>query len=69
MNEMQTGKLNVLQRMNRRVTLDPLFRTRLIWIGRVWLVSVLKFVGVVIESFVKIITKIVLIILAAIFFM
>ena len=50
------------------MTLDPLTRTRLIWFGRVWLVSVLQFVGAVIEGIVKIITKIVLIILAAIFF-
>ena len=69
MNEMQTRKLNRLQRLNRKMTLDPLFRTRLIWIGRVRLVSVLQFVGVAIESIVKIITKIVLVFLAAIFFM
>jgi len=65
----KTRNRNALQRFNRRVTLDPLTRTRLIWIGRVWLVSVLQFVGTVIESFLKIIMKIVLVILAAIFFM
>ncbi len=65
----KTRSRNALQRFNRRLTLDPLARTRLIWIGRVWLVSVLHFVGSVIESIFKIITKIVLIILAAILFM
>ncbi len=65
----KTRNRNAIQRFNRRVTLDPLTRTRLIWIGRVWLVSVLQFVGVVIEGIVKIFVKIVLIILAAIFFM
>ncbi len=65
----KTRNRNALQRFNRRGTLDPLTRTRLIWSGRVWLVSVLQFVGTVIESFVKIIMKIVLVILAAIFFM
>ena len=69
MKKMQTRKLNGLQRMNRRVTLDPILRTRLIWMGRIWLLSILKFVGVVIESIVKIIAKIVLVILAAIFFL
>ena len=69
MNEMQTRKLNRLQRLNRKMTLDPLFRTRLIWVGRVRLVSVLQFIGTVIESIVKIIAKIVLVILAAIFFL
>lgn len=69
MNKTQKHKLNALQRFNRRVTLDPLIRTRLIWIGRVWMVSVLQFVGIVIESIVKVITKIVLVILAAVFLM
>ncbi len=69
MNKTQTQKLNALKKFYRRMTLNPLSRTRLIWIGRVWLVSLLQFVGSVIESFVKIITKILLVILAAIFFM
>ncbi len=69
MNEMQTRKLNGLQRINRRMTLNPLHRTRLIWIGRVWIISILQFIGTVIESIVKIIMKIVLVILAALFFM
>ena len=69
MNEMQTRKLNRLQRLNRKMTLDPLFRTRLIWVGRVWLVSFLQFIGTVIESIVKMIAKIVLVILAALFFL
>ena len=69
MSKMQTRRLNSFQRLNRKITFHPLLRTRLIWMGRVWLVSILQFAGVVIESLLKIITKIVLIILAAIFFM
>ena len=69
MNGMQTQRLNGFQRLNRTITLDPILRTRLIWLSRVWFVSILQFVGVVIESIVKTITKIVLIILAALFFM
>ena len=69
MSEMQTRKPSRVQRLNRKMLLSPLTRTRLIWISRVWLVSVLQFIGTVIESIVKIIAKIVLVILAAIFFL
>lgn len=69
MSEMQTRKLSGVQRLNRKMLLSPLTRTRLIWISRVWLVSFLQFIGNVIESIVKIIAKIVLVILAAIFFL
>ena len=69
MSEMQTRKLSGVQRLNRKMLLSPLTRTRLIWISRVWLVSFLQFIGTVIESIVKIIAKIVLVILAAIFFL
>ena len=69
MHEMQTRKLNGLQRMNRRMTLNPLLRTRIIWWTRIRIVKLFTKLGIIIEVFVKIIVKIVLVIMAALFLM
>ena len=69
MNEMQTRKLNGLQRMNRRMTLNPLLRTRIIWWTRIWFAKFFATLGMIIEGFVKTIVKIVLVIIAALFLM
>ncbi len=67
MNEMQTRKLNGLQRMNRRMTLNPLLRTRIIWWTRIWVTKFFATLGVIVEAFIKTIVKIVLVIMAALF--
>jgi len=67
MNEMQTRKLNGLQRMNRRVTLNPLLRIRIIWWTRIWLAKFFATLGMIIEGFLKLIVKIVLVIMTAFF--
>ena len=69
MNEMQTHKLNGLQRMNRRMTLNPLLRTRIIWWSRIWLAKFFATLGMIIEGSLKINAKIVLVIRAALFLM
>ena len=67
MNEMQTHKLNGLQRMNRRMTLNPLLRTRIIWWTRIWVTKFFATLGMIIEAIIKTIVKIVLVIMAALF--
>ena len=67
MNKFQTRRLNGLQRLNRKLTLNPLIRTRLIWVGRIWIVNLLYFFGKIFESIFKVIVKIVLVIIAALF--
>ena len=67
MNEMQTRKLNGLQRMNRRMTLNPLLRTRIIWWTRIWVTKFFATLGIIIEAIIKTIVKIVLVIMAALF--
>ena len=67
MNEMQTRKLNGLQRMNRRITLNPLLRTRIIWWTRIWVTKFFATLGIIIEAIIKTIVKIVLLIMAALF--
>lgn len=69
MNRVRTQKLNAFQRFNRRVVLSPLLRTRLIWIGRVWLVNLFHTISMIIESIFKAIAKFLFIVLAAIFFL
>ncbi len=69
MNGMQTRRLNGLQRLNRKLTLNPLIRTKLIWVGRIWIVNLLHILGKIIEGIFKVITKIVLVIIAALLFM
>jgi hypothetical protein len=67
MNEMQTRKLNGLQRMNRRMTLNPLLRTRIIWWTRIWVTMFFAILGMIIEAIIKTLVKIVLVIMAALF--
>jgi len=67
MNEMQTRKLNGLQRMNRRMTLNPLLRTRIIWWTRIWVTKFFATLGMIVEAIMKTIVKIVLVIMAALF--
>ena len=67
MNEMQTRKLNGLQRMNRRMTLNPLLRTRIIWWTRIWVTKFFATLGMIVEEIMKTIVKIVLVIMAALF--
>ena len=67
MNKFQTRRLNGLQRLNRKLTLNPLIRTRLIWVGRIWIVNLLYFFGKIFESIFKVIVKVVLVIIAALF--
>ena len=67
MNEMQTRKLNGLQRLNRRMTLNPLLRTRIIWWTRIWVTKFFATLGMIVEAFIKTIVKIVLVIMAALF--
>jgi hypothetical protein len=67
MNEMQTRKLNGLQRMNRRMTLNPLLRTRIIWWTRIWVIKFFATLGMIVEAIMKTIVKIVLVIMAALF--
>jgi len=67
MNEMQTRKLNGLQRMNRRMTLNPLLRTRIIWWTRIWVTKFFATLGMIVEAIIKTIVKIVLVIMAALF--
>ena len=69
MNGMQTRRLNGLQRLNRKLTLNPLIRTKLIWVGRIWMVNLLQILGKIIEGIFKAITKIALVILTALLFM
>ena len=68
MNGMQTRKLNRFQRLNRRFTLNPLMRTKLIWWGRIWIINLIHVFVRIIEGIIKAIAKIVLIIIAALFF-
>ncbi len=68
MNEIQTRKLNGFQRLNRRFTLNPLTRTKLIWWGRIWIINLIHVIVRIIEGVIKAIAKIVLIIIAAFFF-
>ncbi len=65
---MQTRKLNRFQRLNRRFMLNPLMRTRLIWWGRIWIINLIHVFVRIIEGMIKVIAKIVLIIIAALFF-
>ena len=67
MNEMQTRKLNGLQRMNRRMTLNPLLRTRIIWWTRISVTKFFATLGMIVEAIIKTIVKIVLVIMAALF--
>jgi hypothetical protein len=67
MNEMQTRKLNGLQRMNRRMTLNPLLRTRIIWWTRIWVTKFFATLGMIVEAIIKTIVKIILVIMAALF--
>ncbi len=68
MNGMQTRKLNRFQRLNRRFILNPLTRTKLIWWGRIWIMNFIHAIVRIIEGIIKAIAKIVLIIIAALFF-
>ncbi len=68
MNGMQTKKLNRFQRLNRRFMLNPLTRTKLIWWGRIWIINFIHAIVNIIEGVIKAIAKIVLIIIAALFF-
>jgi hypothetical protein len=67
MNGMQTRKLNRFQRLNRRFTLNPLMRTRLIWWGRIWIINLIHVNVRIIEGVIKAIAKLILIIIAALF--
>ena len=67
MSAIQIKKLNGLQRLNRRITVNPLLRTRLIWLSRIWLVNSFHFIGAMIEGIVKFIVKTILVIIAAFF--
>ncbi len=68
MNGIQSRKLNRFQRLNRRFTMNPLMRTRLIWWGRIWILNLIHTLVRIIEGIIKAIAKIVLIIIAALFF-
>ncbi len=68
MNGMQTRKLNGFQRLNRRFTLNPLMRTRLIWWGRIWIINLIHAIVSIIEGIIKAVAKLILIIIAALFF-
>ena len=69
MNGMQTKKLNRFQRLNRRFMLNPLTRTKLIWWGRIWIINLIHAIVRIIEGIIKAVAKLILIIIAAIFFL
>ncbi len=69
MNGMQTKKLNRIQRLNRRFMLNPLARTKLIWWGRIWIINLIHAIVRIIEGIIKAVAKLILIIIAAIFFL
>lgn len=68
MNKMRNSNLNAIERLNRKFTLNPLIRTKLIWFGRIWIADLINMLGKIIEKTVKGIIKIILIIVAAFFF-
>lgn len=68
MNNIQTRMLNRFQLLNRRFILHPLLRTRLIWWGRIWIVNLIHVIIRIIEGMIKVIAKIVLLVIAAFFF-
>ena len=65
MSKLHSNKLKSLTRLNRRVTINPLLRTRLIWFTRVWLVDVLDLILSVFKSVIKFVFKSILIFISA----
>ena len=64
-NQMRSNSINIS--LNGRLVLNPVIRTRIIWLSRVWMINLIGKLEVLIKGIFRLIRNITLIIITALF--